>query len=167
MLSGELAFCSDMRVEYMEMAMPSRSPATVREHVYMLASFIPLCCSSLLSTWLGYYYSMDMKGLWPLTLGVSIFATCLYAATTAFLASVTGVYQVKFSAWLHTLLAVASFVHAYLFYTMDIDWLAVNTGRASLDKFERFVYSHWTPWAIYILGFMVLVAVSVSKRKKK
>ncbi|RZI40463.1 hypothetical protein EGT07_22745 [Herbaspirillum sp. HC18] len=146
--------------------MPKVWPERLGKRFYALTSLIPLWCESLLSTWLGYQYSMDMKGLWPLALGFSIFANCIYAAATVCLANVTGIYRVRLSALIHSLLATTLFIQAYLYYTMKIDWLAVNNRVAKLTTMERVVHSNWTPWVIYLVFFAVLVTISVGRRKK-
>jgi hypothetical protein len=45
----------------------------------------------------------------------------------------------------------------YLAYTVEVDWLAVNSGTATLTVFQQIVHSELTPVAIY--GAFLLVAV--------
>jgi hypothetical protein len=131
---------------------------------FVIASLTPLICSRLLSIWIGFQYSMDVQGKWPLGLGVGLLFDFFYVGITANLANVMRVHNISLALRHHFLLAAALAAHASLYYMMKIDWLAINTGKATMTIAQRIVYSHWTPWAIYVLFFGVWVVVLIKRR---
>lgn len=59
-------------------------------------------------------------------------------------------------------LALTLLLHEALFYTMKVDWLAVNTGLIQLTDFQRVVHSDATVYAIYgsfLVGAWIIAGV--------
>jgi hypothetical protein len=73
----------------------------------------------------------------------------------------------RFATIYNVVLALTLLLHEALFYTMKVDWLAVNTGLIQLTDFQRFVHSDATVYAIYgsfLVGAWIIPGV---KRLRK
>ncbi|KAF0209549.1 MAG: hypothetical protein FD171_274 [Actinobacteria bacterium] len=123
----------------------------------VLAVFAILAAAHLFVLWVGWSRSVDVKGWWPFILAwgaaVSFIYAVAFSATVRVMRRADMWFVVGYTAALASLLAVAG----YLAYTVEVDWLAVNSGTATLTVFQQIVHNELTPVAIY--GAFLLVAI--------
>ncbi|MEN3158690.1 hypothetical protein ABC502_09935 [Alkalimonas sp. NCh-2] len=133
----------------------AQSPHQYRSKVFVV-TFALLAFANALSTTIGWFYSVDVKGWWPLSLGVGLLVSLVYAALLCLLKSLTFMRAVLIS----TALAVAHVVHAGLYYLYPPNWLAVNNAQAVLTSIQAVVFSDYTFYALYglFLGLAVVLA---------
>ena len=125
----------------------------------VLGVFAVLAASHLFVLWVGWSRSIDVKGWWPLILAWGAVVSFVYAVAFSSTVRVTQRTDVRFVVGYNVALAAVLAVDGYLAYTVAIDWLAVNSGTATLTLFQRVVQSSFTPLAIY--GSFLLVAVLI------
>ena len=125
----------------------------------VLGLFAVLAASHLFVLWVGWSRSVDVKGWWPLILAWGAAVSFIYAVAFSATVRVTQRTDVWFVVGYNIALAAVLAVDGYLAYTVEIDWLAVNSGTATLSLFQRVVQSSFTPLAIY--GSFLLVAVLI------
>jgi hypothetical protein len=121
---------------------------------------------NVLSTSYGWFISVDVKGWWPVILAFYLVISCAYAWVYSFVARLGTPFSLRFSVF-YTLALVGCFlVHAVLDYLARPDWLAVNTGLATLTIFQRVVLSPYTAFAIYGL-FLGLATIRALRSRQQ
>jgi hypothetical protein len=118
--------------------------------------FLILTLSNVAGSCIGWYYSPDVRVWWPVGLLIVSGLSLGYAVVFSSAVRASRALGYRFAAVYNVVLAVTLLLHAALFYTMKINWLAVNTGLAQLTNFQRLVHSDATVYAIY--GTFVIVA---------
>jgi len=96
----------------------------------------------------------DARTYWPLILFFEMARGGIFAAAFLYVARTTALprgYAIGFN----LLAALAQCGLALLFYTLPIDWLAVNNGGRSLSLFESWTQSPLVWWG---MGVIFLVA---------
>lgn len=125
----------------------------MRNHNVELPLGILSACA-IAETALGYAHSADARGWWPIGLAVTLL---LYAIYSLVFGSIAGerVLPTAYIVGLNGALAAVRLMVSYLFYTLPIDWGAVNTGTAQLNFMQFVVRSDWT---FYLSPTPLLVA---------
>ena len=92
---------------------------------------------------IGYAYSADARGWWPVLLAVTLF---LYASCSVVFGFIAGdrVLSTTYIAGMAGLFAASRVLMCYLFYALYIDWTRVNAGASQLTTLETLVRSDWT-----------------------
>jgi hypothetical protein len=123
--------------------------------------FAILAASNVLSVIIGWFSSVDVKGWWPVILPVYLLISCIYALAFSFIARIGSRFSLRFSALFNLVLAALLLGQSALFYSIYIDWLAVNDGRATLTLFQRIVRSDMTTYALHgvFLGAALICAL--------
>jgi hypothetical protein len=120
--------------------------------------FAVLSLSNCLETLFGWFHSQDVKGLWPLALLLYSLLAFAYAVVFSATTRVTCRADIGFTFVYNVVLASLLFLHSYLYYTLEIDWLAVNSRTATLTGFQSIIRSDFTPisiYAMFLLGAVV------------
>ena len=145
--------------------MSSKNPAASQQPPYRDTTFAVvlgiLTVWNVLETTVRWFSSVDVKGWWPMLLAAQMVISCAYAWVYSFVARLGTPFSLRFSVF-YTLALVGCFlVHAVLDYLARPDWLAVNTGLATLTFFQRVVLSPYTAFAIYglFLGLATIRAL--------
>jgi len=123
----------------------------------VLGVFAILAASHLFVLWVGWSRSVDVKGWWPLILAWGATVSFLYAVAFSGTVRVGGRADTWFVVGYNVALAALLAVNGYMAYTVEIDWLAVNSGAARLTVLQQVVQSSITPFAIY--GTFLLIAI--------
>jgi hypothetical protein len=120
--------------------------------------FAVLSLSNCLETLFGWFHSQDVKDLWPLALLLYSLLAFAYAVAFSATTQVTCRADIGFAAVYNVVLASLLFLHGYLYYTIEFDWLAVNSHTATLTGFQHIIRSDFTPisiYAMFLLGAVV------------
>lgn len=123
---------------------------------YFLACLPPLFASNFVSVLIGYKYSVD-RGMWPLMLIIWVTVSFLYSVLALLPAHLMRKYNVPTALRHHALLGVVLAVFTSAYYLARPDWLAVNNGIRRLSPLQSVIYNDWTPWAIYLLFYLLLI----------
>ncbi|MCX7170067.1 MAG: hypothetical protein NTY41_07160 [Proteobacteria bacterium] len=131
-----------------------------------LGVFAFLFLSNCLVLWVGWFRSVDVRGWWPLGLFFDVALAFAYAV--AFSAAMRSAHRtgLGFTVIYNVILASLLFLHGYLFYTIKIDWLAVNSGTASLSAFQKFIKNDFTPIAIYAVFLLGAIVTGWMRRDR-
>lgn len=133
---------------------------------FVLVAFI-LGISSGLSTLVGWFNSVDVKGWWPLSLAFQIGVGCIYAAVFAATMKFSRTTSLKFVVIYNSILGLVLFLFYYLFYRIETDWLAINTGAKKLNLLQKILFSDLTYWTIYLLFLLGAFVVCYATRKPR
>lgn len=120
------------------------------------ACLIPLVVTDLARIAITYHYSID-RGLWPLFLAFMIGASFLYAGLAHLLAYLRSRYYVSIALRHHAVLGAMQVGHTLAYFLLKPDWLAVNSGVDELTPLQSIVHNHWTPLAIYLVFYIILI----------
>ena len=123
-----------------------------------------LTVSNGLSTLIGWFNSVDVRGWWPISLSLQIAIGFVYAALFAAIVKRTHILSFKFNAIYNSILGLILVLHSYLFYAIKIDWSEVGPGGTKqLVLMQKIIYSDLTPWAIYVFFLFVTLVVCLAK----
>jgi len=113
-----------------------------------------LSACAVAETAIGYAHSVDARGWWPIGLAVTLL---LYASYSMVFGSIAGdrILPTAYIVGLNGVLAAVRVLASYLFYTLPIDWGAVNAGMTQLTFVQSLVRSDWT---FYLSPIPFLVA---------
>lgn len=126
--------------------------------------FAVLSISNCLETMFGWFHSQDVRDWWPWgLLLVSLFAFAYAVAFTATM-RVTCRADIRFIVIYNAVLASLLLLHGYMYYTIEIDWLAVNSHTATLTGFQSIIRSDFTPILIYAMFLLGPVVVGRIRR---
>lgn len=140
----------------MNKSIPS-DPHRIPSHGATFAAVLGiLAAETVISTSMGWIYSVDVRGWWPVILVASLFSYAAYAFAFSFVARIGTPFTLRFSAHYTLVLAAVLVAHTTLYYLARPDWLAVNNGAATLTFLQRIIFSHGTHWAI--LGLFLALA---------
>jgi len=126
---------------------------------------VVLTVFSALNTLYGWFQSTDVKGWWPLILLLWFVVTWVYAVAYALLVSHHRLIQPAFLIQYHCALGAVLFLNTYLYYAIDVNWGAVNSGLAQLTTIQKIVTSHKTLYVIHLLFLGVAVIWSLVERR--
>lgn len=143
--------------------MTARSFFTTRPSLYGVTIFVILAVSSALSALMASKMSVD-GGKWPLALTLYILIDAVYAGALLLAAGWTRYQNLGFAVVVNAILALVLLLRSYLFYAVDIDWGAVNSGVKRLTLFQTVIRSDVTPWALYLTAFLIILFVSLGNR---
>ena len=111
----------------------------------VITPMVILTICALAETAIGYAYSVDARGAWPILLA---FTMLIYASYSALFSLISGdrtlsaAYILRFNG----ALAAVRVITSYFFYVLVVDWGPINQGITQLTLFESLVYSKWTPY---------------------
>jgi hypothetical protein len=108
-----------------------------------------LAVSNILSTVFGWFNSVDVKGWWPVVFALEMIVSCAYALAYAFIARTGAPFSLRFSIGYTLALSGCILAHTALYFLVRPDWLAVNTGVATLTPFQQIVFGRYTVFAMY------------------
>jgi hypothetical protein len=108
--------------------------------------------------------SQDVRDLWPLELLFYSLLAFGYAVAFSMAMRITCRADVIFAAIYNIVLASLLFLHGYLYYTIVIDWLAVNSHIATLTAFQNMGRNDFIRISIYAI--FLLGAVVVGRKRK-
>ncbi len=123
----------------------------------VVAVFALLFLANAFGLLLGWFHSVDVKGWWPFALVLFAIVSLLYATAFSKIMTESGRSHIWFISTYNLTLASLLFLKAYLFYTIEIDWLKVNSGEIELSFFQSTVHSDFTFYILY--GVFLLGAV--------
>jgi hypothetical protein len=124
--------------------------------------FLILALSNVTGGCIGWYYSPDVRAWWPVGLFIVSGLSLGYAVVFSSAMRVSRALGYRFATVYNVVLALTLSLYEALFYTMKIDWLAVNTGSAQLTDFQRVVHSDATGYAIYgafLVGAWIIAGI--------
>ena len=109
---------------------------------------------------IGYAYSVDVRGFWPILLA---FTLLIYASYSALFSLIVGdrTLSLAYLLGFNGALAVVRVITSYLFYVLVVDWGPINEGIMQLTPFGSLIYSKWTPYLTPVF-FLVIHLVAVS-----
>ena len=109
---------------------------------------------------IGYAYSVDARGLWPMLL---VFTLLVYASYSALYGVISGdrTLSAAYILGFNGALAAVWIVTSYLFYVLIVDWKEINEGIMQLTPLGSLVYSRWTPYST-LAFFLVVHLVAAS-----
>jgi hypothetical protein len=112
-----------------------------------------LLVSAIIELIVGYYNSSDIRGWWTLVLIVTVVTYWIYGSLFIIIDNINPTsqkYVIIYNSILSTIIAIESI----LYYTIDIDWLAINNGTKTLTLFESIIHNTSTD---LILGIFLLI----------
>lgn len=115
---------------------------------------------ALAETALGYAYSVDARGAWPILLA---FTMLIYASYSALFSLISGdrTLSAAYIPRFNGAFAAVRIITSYFFYVLVVDWGPINQGITQLTLFESLVYSKWTPCLTPVL-FLVVQFIAAS-----
>ena len=131
---------------------------TVGFWTVVICVFAILSLSNCMETLFGWFHSQDVKDLWPLRLLLYSLLSFAYAVAYVATAEITHRADIGFAVIYNIALASLLFLHGYLYYTIQIDWLAVNSHAATLTTLQSIIRSDFTDisiCAMFLLGAVV------------
>lgn len=127
--------------------------------------FCILFLSIVINITIGYFQSVDVRGWWPIivflwTLIYSIYIIIFLAIDT--IQPTSKKYHIIF----HFILSTIMIAHTILYFTLKIDWIAINTHTKQLTLLQTIIFSNMTPYAI-LTSFLLFHSIyTLSNRKK-
>ncbi len=132
--------------------------------------FVILSISNCIEILFGWFHSQDVRDLWPL--GLSLYSAAAFAYAVAFSALMRNIRRtdIVLIVIYNAVLASLLFLNSYLYYTIRIDWLAVNSHTATLTAFQKIIRSDYTPiliYAMFLFGTVVAGRMSQARRERE
>ncbi|OIR03258.1 hypothetical protein GALL_147780 [mine drainage metagenome] len=121
--------------------------------------FTILSLSNCLETLSGWFHGQDDRDWWPS--GLLLYSLLAFAYAVAFSAAtqIARRADIRFTVIYNVVLALLLFLHWYLYYMIEIDWLGVNSNAASLTSLHGIIRNDFTSISIYsIFLFGAVVA---------
>jgi hypothetical protein len=128
--------------------------------INLITPMVILTICAVAETAIGYAYSVDARGFWPMLLAFTLLIYACYSALFSLIAgdrTLSAAYILRFNG----ALAAVRVITSYLFYVLIVDWGPINEGTTQLTPFESLVYSKWTPYLTPVF-FLVVHLVTVS-----
>ena len=118
-----------------------------------------LLVSQMLVLLVGIQYSSDIRGWWPVAL---FFSTLLYIVYAGFFILIENKKpsSQKYIFILNSILAIILTILGTLYFIMPIDWVAINSGEATLTLFQEIIrndLTHYAPLVIFLIIHFVFV----------
>ena len=134
--------------------------STPPRRAVLLATFAILAFADGLSTMIGWFHSVDVKGWWPLGLAISLAISYAYAWAYSFVNTFKRWQSVAFN----LALAIILTAHTCLYYRAQPDWLTAQNGRPAMALVQAVVAN---PYSIYfIYGFFLALAALCGLQKR-
>lgn len=121
--------------------------------------FMILSLSNCLKTLSGWLHGQNDRDWWPS--GLLLYSLLAFAYAVAFSAAtqITRRADIRFTVVYNVVLALLLFLHGYLYYMIEMDWLGVNSNAARLTSLQCIIRSDCTSISIYsIFLFGAVVA---------
>jgi len=126
-----------------------------------------LTISSLSSTALGYHYTTDVRGWWPLILCFEGALNLAYTAAYLGIVKFTR-HRTMTSAACHAVtILLAQQTHALLFYTLQPDLLPSDQGLVALTPFHHLIHSGLSYYGIYAVSLLVACMQAIAARREQ
>lgn len=125
----------------------------------------PLLATDVLRTLIMYHYSAD-HGLWTLFLGLMVGFSVLFSICSFAVARVLNCGDTLAALRFHAILAGVLVAHTLAFYTVEPNWLLVNSGMRSLALLQRVVHSDWAILIIYLAAFVLWLGRSINSFRR-
>lgn len=141
---------------------------TISLSVYLrkfLIIFAILLISSIIVLVVGYHDNSDVRGWWPV---VVIFEIIIYGIYTALflLIDKNSPMSINYIIVYNSILGFIIIFLGIAYYTINIDWLAINNGKKSLTLFQTIINSDITYYTLLVF-FLVLYSVIIFNLKWK
>ena len=133
----------------------------------VLCVFAVLFLSNCLETLIGWFHSQDVRGWWPLGLLLGSALAFAYAVAFSAAMQVTRRADIGFTTIYNTVLASMLFLRGYLYYTIEIDWLAVNSHTETLTAFQKIIRSDFAPISIYSIFLLGAIIAGRMRRVRR
>jgi hypothetical protein len=120
--------------------------------------FAVLSLSNCLQSLFGWLQSQGDRDWWTLGLLMYSLLALAYAVAFSAVTQITRRSDIRFTTIYNSVLASLLFLHGYLYYTIEIDWIAVNSHTARLTSLQSIIRSDFTSISIYtifLLGAVV------------
>jgi hypothetical protein len=120
--------------------------------------FTILSLSNCLEALFGWLHAQNERDWW--LLGLLLYSLLAFAYAFAFSAAtqITRRADIRFSVIYNLVLVSLLFLHDYLYYTIEIDWLAANfhaTRQTSLHAIMRGDFTSISIYSIFLFGAVV------------
>jgi hypothetical protein len=126
--------------------------------------FTILTLSNSLQLLIEWSYSIDARGWWLMSLFVTSMISFIYAFAFSAIIKATCYNNLRFAITYNVFLALVLLLHAYLYYTINIDWSAINSGTEKPNTFDIMIHSDFTPFGIYcVFLFGTILTKLISK----
>lgn len=123
-----------------------------------------LFISGIITSSVGYNYSIDMKAWWPFVLIIGIILYLIYAGLFLLIDNIHPTPQ-KYVIVYNSILSLILTIIGTLFHTIKIDWLAVNNGEKTLTLFQLIISNDSTYFLVLGL-FLIIHLVFVNLKRK-
>lgn len=120
--------------------------------------FLILAASSALSTVIGWFNSVDVKGWWPFVIAFSLFLDCIYSLIFAALSRLGRPFGLRFVIVYNAALGLLLVVQTILFYT---------TKAGTIDSLSYFLQqarSSSSVYGLYGLFLLCTAALALTRR---
>jgi hypothetical protein len=129
--------------------------------------FLILGAASAVSTVVGWFNSVDVKGWWPLGIAVYLLFDCVYALLFVAIAQRGRPFGWPLVISYNAALGVALVVASFLFYTKfgTVNWLFANSGNLALSlHLHSVIHSKANQVGLYALFLLVAAILAVVRR---
>ena len=123
----------------------------------ILIATIILCIS------IGFYFSIDVQGWTELYLFLMIILISVYQGIF-FLIDKISPSSIPFSTRYTSILSITFIIYTYLFYSINIDWIAINNGEKKLTFFQSVIRNDFATY--YIFGSFLVIYLGIALYKK-
>ena len=124
---------------------------TIKEISIILCILILWESISLL---IGSHYSNDVSGWWPVVL---FFMTIIYFAYSILFILINKINPktIKYIVVYNSTLTISLLIFSILFYTLNINWLAVNNGEKTLTLYQSIILNDFILYAILFIFLII------------
>ncbi len=139
----------------------------VRFRIVVCFVFAVLSLSNCLEILFELFHSpdiQDVRDLWPLELLFYSLLAFAYAITFSMAMRITCRADIIFTTIYNIVLALLLFFHGYLYYTIVVDWLAVDSHIGTLTAFQNMGRNDFIRISMY--SMFLLGAVVVGRKRK-
>jgi hypothetical protein len=126
--------------------------------------FAILTLSSMMSAAIGYYYSIDVRGWWPVLLYILANINFVYTLALVGIARLARRLTIRALACHAVALSAFQQAHTLAFYNIQPDWEAVNGGRAVLTPLQNFFHSDASFYGMYLAFLCAALAHGLTLR---
>lgn len=119
---------------------PSTTSSNVGYGAFVVA-FLILSVSNIISTAIGYHYSIDMKGWWVVALCFTGALSFIYTLTLLGISKLARHFTTRSVVFHAITISVANTLFSLVYYVWPPDWGAISQGRAVLTPLQNFVHS--------------------------
>jgi hypothetical protein len=126
--------------------------------------FLILMASNTALLCIGWFHSVDVRAWWPFIVSVGAAIAFSYASLFSATMRAARIHDLRFVVIYNCVLALTLLLHGALYYTLKVDWLAVNIGLVQLTFFQRIIRSDAAVYSIYaafLIGALVIAAIAL------